>query len=308
MHLIATMDLRRLAHIVALAEERHFGRAAEKVHLSQPAFSRSIQSAESEVGLPLFDRGPIEATPTAAGLLVLERARRLLFESRCLQRDVTLFREQKLGDMAFGVGPFPAATLLPGLLVALRTRLPAIRTRVMVNNWGVLVEQLRAEELDFFVADIRDVPRDGDLEVRLCGRQTGRLYVRRGHPLLQHQRLTAAQVAPYGLASVRLPVSVQAQMRLALGLEPQDRLPVALECDDIPLLKQVCLESDTVLAGCATLDAKQREWMPLASPATAAGAARSPPKACRMCGLTLPIAGHRQARAPARPVAAAAAG
>ncbi len=176
------MDLRRLAHIVALAEERHFGRAAEKVHLSQPAFSRSIQSAESEVGLPLFDRGPIEATPTAAGLLVLERARRLLFESRCLQRDVTLFREQKLGDIAFGVGPFPAATLLPGLLVALRTRLPAIRTRVMVNNWGVLVEQLRAEELDFFVADIRDVPRAADLELRPCGRQAGRLYVRRGHP------------------------------------------------------------------------------------------------------------------------------
>ena len=50
------MDLRRLAHLVALDDERHFARAAQRVHLSQPAFSRSIQTIESSLGMQVFDR------------------------------------------------------------------------------------------------------------------------------------------------------------------------------------------------------------------------------------------------------------
>ena len=106
------MDIKHLTHIVALADKRNFARAAEQLNLSQPALSRSIQSAEIELGLRLFDRGNTEVTPTAAGEFVLERARRLVFDSRCLKRDVELYRDRKLGDVAFGVGPYPAATFL----------------------------------------------------------------------------------------------------------------------------------------------------------------------------------------------------
>src|SRR5574337_443604 len=96
------IDLKRLAHVVALADEGHFGRAAERVHLSQPAFSRSIQAIESDLGLRLFDRGTDGAKPTPAGGFLIERARRLLFDARCLQRDAALYRDSKLGDTAFG--------------------------------------------------------------------------------------------------------------------------------------------------------------------------------------------------------------
>ena len=87
------MDLRRLEHLLALAEERHFGRAADQVHLSQPAFSRSIQAVEAELELRLFDREIGDVRPTPAGQFVIERARRLLFDARCLARDVELFRD-----------------------------------------------------------------------------------------------------------------------------------------------------------------------------------------------------------------------
>ena len=56
------MDLKRMGHVVALADARHFGRAAEQCHLSQPAFSRSILAAEDELGLLLFNRGTAEVT------------------------------------------------------------------------------------------------------------------------------------------------------------------------------------------------------------------------------------------------------
>ena len=139
------MDIKRLKHLVALADERNFGRAAERVHLSQPAFSRSVQSAEAELGLQLFDRGSLEVSCTSAGSFVIERARKLLFDSRCLERDVSMYRERLMGDIAFGVGPFPAATLLPALMVELRTRFAGINSRVEVNNWSYLGSSQKTE-------------------------------------------------------------------------------------------------------------------------------------------------------------------
>jgi DNA-binding transcriptional LysR family regulator len=107
------MDLKRLKHLVALAEARNFGRAAVQCHLTQSAFSRSIQAAEEEVGLQLFDRGSVEVSCTDAGAFVVQRARKLLFENSCLERDVSLYRERLIGDLSFGIGPFPAATIVP---------------------------------------------------------------------------------------------------------------------------------------------------------------------------------------------------
>ena len=70
------MDLKRWSHIVAVAERRSFARAAELVHLSQPALSRSIQAAEAELGLRLFDRGPAGVVATPAVAMAVGRARR----------------------------------------------------------------------------------------------------------------------------------------------------------------------------------------------------------------------------------------
>lgn len=242
------MEIRRLKHLVALADERNFGRAAERVHLSQPAFSRSIQVAEADLGLQLFDRGSLEVTCTAAGAFVIERARQLIFDSRCLERDVSLYRERLIGDVAFGVGPFPAATLLPALILELRTRFAGINSRVEVNNWTYLLEHLRAEELDFFLADIRDVPQDADLTIQTIMQQYGRFYVRAGHPLLAQAVIKPPAMTPFGIASVRLPVEIKQVFRQLLDVGADAHLPISVECDDVHLLKFIALNSDTVLA------------------------------------------------------------
>ncbi len=168
------MDLRRLSHVVALADTQHFARAAAQVHLSQPAFSRSIQAAENDLGVRLFERDAGGIRPTPAGEFVLERARRLLFDARCMQRDVDLYLDNQLGDTAFGVGPFPAATLMPRVLSELRRLHPQVALRVEESNWVLLLERLRAEDIEFFVADVRDLPEDAALDVRPLPAQSAR--------------------------------------------------------------------------------------------------------------------------------------
>jgi len=223
-------------------------RAAELSNLSQPALTRSIQAAEAEFGLRLFDRGSTEVTPTPAGAFVLERARRLVFDNRCLKRDMDLYRDRRLGDTAFGVGPFPAATFLSELLVGLRESFAGICLRVEVGNWDRLSRHLRDEDIEFFVADTRDLPHDPGLLVRALRRETGSFYVRPGHPLAAQGTASLEQVWAFGVGSVRLPRSVRATLARLLNLPPGDALPLALECDDVETLKRVALATDTVLA------------------------------------------------------------
>jgi DNA-binding transcriptional LysR family regulator len=242
------MDLKRLKHLVALADTRNFGRAAEQCYLSQSAFSRSIQAAEDELGLQLFVRGTLDVRCTPAGEFVLERARKLLFENRCLERDLSLYRERLMGDLAFGVGPYPAATIVPGLLSDLRARYPQVKLRVEVNNAKYLVDHLRAEELDFYLADLRNVPEADDLEFTRIGLLEAGFFVRSGHPLLTQTLVTGADVLKYGLASVQVHDSILLFLGPLMGLPAGTRMPLALECDDLSLLKKVTLETDTILA------------------------------------------------------------
>ncbi len=242
------MDLKKLSHLVALAEERNFGRAAARVHLSQSAFSRSVQVAEAELGLPLFDRGTTEVTCTAAGHFVIERARKLLFDGRCLVRDVELYRQHLIGDLAFGVGPFAAHVFLPPLMVELRQRFSGVNVRAEVNHWNILEHQLRREEIDFFVAETRDLPRTPDLAITPLARQHGGFYVRAGHPLLARGKVHPRDMQPFGLASVRLPDALVATVRHLFG-EPDSAASLfALQCEDVATLKSVAIATDTVLA------------------------------------------------------------
>jgi DNA-binding transcriptional LysR family regulator len=242
------MDLKRLKHLVALADTRNFGRAAAQCHLSQSAFSRSIQAAEEELGLQLFVRGTLDVRCTPAGEFVLERARKLLFESRCLERDLSLYRERLVGELSLGIGPYPAATIVPKLLADLRRHYPQVKVRVEVNNAPYLVAHLRAEELDFYLADLRNVPEEPDLEFTPIGLLEAGFFVRSGHPLLAQARITGADILQYGLASVQVHDSILRLLGPLMGLPAGTPMPLVLECDDLHMLKKVALETDTVLA------------------------------------------------------------
>lgn len=249
------MDLRRLSHVVALADTLHFARAAEQVHLSQPAFSRSIQAVEDGLGIRLFDRETGDVRPTPAGEFVIKRARQLLFEARCLQRDVELYRDSRLGDTAFGVGPLLTATLMPQALRELRQQHPQVALRMEVGNWAQLLERLRSENIEFFAADVRDMPADAALDIQPIGGQPPHLYARAGHPLAG-RKATLREVWEYGVAVPKLLSPSKMDLARLLGLPAGQEATIAVECDNYGVLKTVALTTDTILGA---TDAAVRE-------------------------------------------------
>ncbi len=145
------MTLAELRYLVAVAKERNFRSAAEKVFVSQPALSIAIAKLEEELGVQLFERGRRGVTLTAVGERVLVQANRVLDEVARIKEIVAAGRDQLAGALRVGViytvGPY----LLPDLIPALHRLAPLMPVEVEENLTANLDERLRGGRLDAII-------------------------------------------------------------------------------------------------------------------------------------------------------------
>jgi DNA-binding transcriptional LysR family regulator len=125
-----TLELRLLRYFVIVAEELHFGNAAARLYISQPALSQQIKGLEEQVGLPLFVRGSRGVTLTPAGEALLAEARELLDRSDRLGESVEQLRRGASGTLKVGVAPGLPASLLPAVVAPLRAAQPEVSVAV----------------------------------------------------------------------------------------------------------------------------------------------------------------------------------
>jgi DNA-binding transcriptional LysR family regulator len=245
----ASIDFRRLHHLVLLSEELNFSRAALRASLSQTAFSRSIQSIEADFGLRLFDRGTRSVQPTAAGRHMAERARELLARARDFAQEIDYLANAEGGSLSFGASLFAVDTVLPGVLPKLVRQRPGLQINVEVSQWKILLQHLEDERIEFFVAYTGLLGADPRYTVTELPPQAASLYCRAGHPLLSQPRLppAPAQVPLYPWAAVRLDKEVGLHLRGLFAMAPDSELPIKLSCDNQALLRETVLGSDTLL-------------------------------------------------------------
>jgi len=145
------MTLTELRYLVNLDKERHFGRAAERSFVSQPTLSVAVKKLEDQLGLVLFERNRGEARPTPVGERIIAQARRVLAEAALIEDIAKQGHDELTGPLRLGaiytVGPY----LLPNLVPLLRKRTPLMPLVIEENFTAVLLEQLRANELDVIV-------------------------------------------------------------------------------------------------------------------------------------------------------------
>lgn len=241
------MNLVKLKHAVTLCEEGNFARAAGKLHISQPALSRSIAGLENELGLRLFDRDQAGASATVAGRQLVAGARDLLYAANSMEHELRALRACEVGQVAFGVGPFPAASFLPPVLTELAITHPRVRAVVEVNNSDFLLEYLKAEKIEFFIADTRTVVATKNIITAPFGRQRAALFCRTNHPLAAKSELMVDDLSDYSFASVHLPSQLLPLLRKSFHLKPEQELSISTMCDNVFVLKHVVIHSDTIL-------------------------------------------------------------
>src|SRR6187402_618448 len=142
------MTLTELKYVVALAQERHFGRAAQKCFVTQPTLSLALAKLEDELGVKLFERNKNEVLVTARGQQIVEQARRVLDEAGKIQGLARGGQDQLAGTLRIGAIPTIGPYLLPDLIPILKKRAPNMPLIIEENLTGNLAPMLREGELD----------------------------------------------------------------------------------------------------------------------------------------------------------------
>jgi LysR family hydrogen peroxide-inducible transcriptional activator len=191
------MTLTELRYIVALARERHFGRAAEKCHVSQPTLSVALKKVEQRYGVMVFERSSTDVRLTMIGEQIAAQAERVLEEADRLREVVAQGKDPLQGPLRLGVIYTIAPYLLPRLIPALHARAPRMPLYLYENFTVNLAAQLRRGDLDVIVVALPffepGIVSCVVYEEPFC------VVMPSGHPLAQQTLIDADQVAAENL-------------------------------------------------------------------------------------------------------------
>ena len=246
------LEVRRMRHVVALADHGSFARAAAVLGLSQPALSRSIQSVEREVGSRLFVRTASGVEPTDSGRVLVARIRQIVQLTEDLDRDLTSDRRLHSGHVHVGAGPYPAQSILADALARFVADYPRVVVRVMMRDWDELLRRLRAREIEFFVAEYSTLGGETDLDIEPLDMHPMLTYARHGHPLAARAPVSFEDGFAYPYASLtRIPPRVLEPIRAAQRRMPDafvaQRVFPALEFNALEAIKRIALGSDALI-------------------------------------------------------------
>ncbi|PXV59194.1 DNA-binding transcriptional regulator, LysR family [Dyella jiangningensis] len=181
------ISLRQLRAFLAVARQQHFRRAAESLHLSQPAVSRYIADLEAELGIRLFDRTTREVVPTDAGRYLESAIGRVLDELEGVLSHVHSESERKRGKVHVASVPTLSAGLMPQCIADCAARYPELTIQLHDQAQTMVLDSVRGGEVDFGVAI--DPPLTGEFDIQRLLRDPFVLVCRPDHPLAKLDRV-----------------------------------------------------------------------------------------------------------------------
>jgi DNA-binding transcriptional LysR family regulator len=214
---MALQSFRHLEMVRALAEHRHFGRAAKALGVSQPSLTRSLKHLEEVLGVRLFERHD-GVTPTLFGRVVIERGGTLLGGYSELLREITLMRGLDVGELTVATGPFPAEISAQKALGLLAARHPGLLLQLSTTDWTRVVDDILQGRADLGLADISEAVQHPELETEIVRSSRLHFFCRNGHPLAGRSTVSLEDLMAYPWVGPTAP----ARMRLAM---PQTERP-----------------------------------------------------------------------------------
>jgi DNA-binding transcriptional LysR family regulator len=184
--------LDKLEMFIALADHRHFGRAAEACGVAQPSLSSAIKALEAELGVQLVWRGARFQGLTPEGQRVLDWARRITADARTLREEMRAARQGLSGDLRIGVIP-TALTMVADLTAAFADRHPNVRVAILSRTSIEILREIDTAHLDAGITYLANEPLGRVVTVPLY-REAYRLLVHAGHPLAGRAQVTWAEV------------------------------------------------------------------------------------------------------------------
>ncbi len=191
----ARLKTRQLLLLIALDDFRNIHRAAEELHMTQPAASKQIKDLEEMLDVRLFDRLPRGMQPTIYGETMIRHARMALTSLALAHDDINALRAGLVGQVEVGVIMSPAMALLPRAIARIKEQAPLLRIGVQLEPSNVLLDKLQRGTLDFMIGRVLDSGGSTGLVYEELTEEPACAVVRPNHPLLDKKRLELRDIA-----------------------------------------------------------------------------------------------------------------
>jgi LysR family hydrogen peroxide-inducible transcriptional activator len=215
------MNLRDLKYLIAVADKRHFGRAADACCVSQPTLSGQVKKLEDHLGIALFERTSKSVSPTAAGEEIIRHARLALEQAEAIHVIAQAHRDPLAGPLRLGVIPTLSPYLMPLVLRPLKALCPNLRLVLLEEVTDALLARLRDHGID--AALIATPIEEADLAGLLLFDEPFWLAHPRDHPLGQREPVTASDLAGADLLLLADGHCLADQVRSVCGSEAASR-------------------------------------------------------------------------------------
>ena len=240
-----------MQHLLAVVEHGGFRRAAEAVHLSQPALTKSIQNLEESFGVALLERRPRAVVPTPFGEIVIQGARRILADMDQMKREVDLLKGFESGMLMVGCDPYVAKSVMAPALSNLVTTYPNLCYEVEVQGWSILRERLLGRQIDLHVGAPPEIYGD---EVCLIEFALPPLayFCRAGHPLAGRERVLPEEVLAFPRIGMEAPPAWTRMYAQVYGFEPDSDEALHFrfaKSNDWETLKTIVRRTDSISGG-----------------------------------------------------------
>ena len=201
---------RQLELVRALAEHRHFGRAAAALGISQPALTRSLKFIEDQLGVLLFDR--VGVTPTVFGQIVLQYSAPVLANFAELARDIALTKGLEIGELKVVMGPYAADISGQEAAAIVSEQHPHLSLELCVVNWLHASDAILSGKADLALAEIRDAVELSELAVTPVRTAPLRFFCRTGHPLTARDSIAIADLFDFPWVGPVVPVQLSSAL------------------------------------------------------------------------------------------------
>lgn len=196
-HMGRFMNIRDLEYLVAVDEERHFHRAAERCFVSQPTLSGQLKKLEQELGVLLVERTNRQVSITEAGEVVLIHARAVLSEVKEIKGVANYFQDAMVGDIRVGIIPTIAPYLLPIIMSKLNKEFPKLKIWLYEYQTDILLDKLKKSELDCLILAL-PIQSHEFKEVDLF-REPFQLAVQKSHILTKKKQINMGDITQHEL-------------------------------------------------------------------------------------------------------------
>lgn len=262
------IEIRLLRHVLALNEHRNFARAAEYLHISQPALSRSIAGIEQSLGVKLFDRTASGVEPTSFGRLLIERGHDIVRREEDLRREILLMQELDFGEISVEAGPFPFEISVCDAVAKMIVRYPRLQISVHKKSPVEVIHHVLNGSVDLGVADPRycQESQDQRLDIEFLPEHSVACCCRREHPLAGRQELTLEEILSYPLVGsvfppVLAPILAKGTAAGRIDEASQNFLP-AITVHSLSAARDIALGCDAILPitpGCISRELESGE-------------------------------------------------